>query len=110
MFQFFMTRKYLVLRTAVFVVLGISAAGSILYLPFVRDGPDRSFLLQGHSYWAWPVGGALYIGGAVFFATRWPERSYPARFDLCGQSHNIFHVAIVIACSMHFSDSLRLFE
>ena len=86
MFQFFMTRKYLVLRTTIYVVLGISAAGSVFYvsLPLVRDGPDSSFLVQGHSYWAWPVGGALYIGGAALFATRWPERSYPVRFDLCG--------------------------
>lgn len=32
-------------------------------------------------------GGAIYIGGAVMYALRVPERCKPGHFDLCGASH-----------------------
>jgi len=38
-----------------------------------------------------------YGMGAVFFVTRWPECSWPGRFDIFGQSHQIWHIFVVLA-------------
>lgn len=38
---------------------------------------------------------SLNIMGAVVFATHWPERWFPGRFDTWASSHQIFHVFIV---------------
>ena len=59
--------------------------------------------------------GVLYVGGATFYATRFPGKSqplftnikassecvWPGRFDLVFQSHQIFHVAVVVAALIH---------
>jgi adiponectin receptor len=32
--------------------------------------------------------------GGVCYALHWPQRQFPGRFDLCGFSHNIMHIAL----------------
>jgi len=55
------------------------------------------------------LGGAAYIGGALIYVFRIPERWYPGTFDLFGHSHGIFHMAVILGCSIHFNESMRLF-
>jgi len=31
--------------------------------------------------------GAAYLGGLYIYAIRWPEKSKPGHYDLCGASH-----------------------
>jgi hypothetical protein len=33
------------------------------------------------------IGGLVYIGGALIYVFRIPERHFPIRFDLIGASH-----------------------
>jgi adiponectin receptor len=56
------------------------------------------------------IGGAVYILGASFYIARVPERCSPGRFDLCGASHQIFHVAVLIGCGIHFWQNYVLFN
>ena len=65
-------------------------------------------LPQGRA-WPWALGGAVYIIGAAIYALRIPERWYPRKFDRFGQSHNIFHVAVIIGAAIHFNESMKLF-
>ena len=58
----------------------------------------------------WAVGGGVYIGGALIYAFRVPEKHYPKKFDHCGSSHNIFHVAVLLGCSIHFNASMLLYR
>ena len=44
----------------------------------------------------------LYLGGAVIFATRWPECNSPGRFCLVGNSHHIWHIAVLAASVMTY--------
>jgi adiponectin receptor len=37
------------------------------------------------------IGGAIYIGGAIIYSLRIPERFFPYKFDFFGSSHNIHH-------------------
>lgn len=43
----------------------------------------------------------LYLTGAVFFITRFPESSWPGHFDIYFNSHSIFHVFVVLASFAH---------
>jgi adiponectin receptor len=37
----------------------------------------------------------FYVGGAVIYVLRFPEKLWPGRFDYIGQSHNIWHFGVV---------------
>ena len=57
----------------------------------------------------WALGGAVYIGGALIYVFRIPERWYPKKFDKAGSSHNIFHCAVVAGCAIHFSEAFSMY-
>ncbi|KAH9286083.1 Adiponectin receptor protein [Echinococcus granulosus] len=44
----------------------------------------------------------LYISGAVLYALRIPERCFPGYCDIWFQSHQIFHVFVVAAATVHY--------
>lgn len=45
---------------------------------------------------------ASYIAGVVVYALRFPEKYWPGRFDLLGHSHQMWHIAIVLAIALHY--------
>ncbi|KAK5996103.1 putative C30D11.11-like protein [Cladobotryum mycophilum] len=45
----------------------------------------------------WPVSVPIFVG-ALVYATKFPERLWPGRFDFIGCSHNIWHVMTAITC------------
>ncbi|WFD01555.1 inc metabolism membrane protein [Malassezia obtusa] len=45
---------------------------------------------------------ACYVGGVAVYAMRFPEKYWPGRFDLVGHSHQMWHVAIVLAIALHY--------
>lgn len=51
--------------------------------------------------WCLLIMAAFYLGGAMIYAMQVPERWSPGRFDLVGNSHQIFHVFVVIAAAFH---------
>jgi len=51
-----------------------------------------------------------YITGGVTYAVRVPERFFPGRFDIVGQSHQILHVAVIVAVYLHFYGLCCLFH
>jgi Haemolysin-III related len=46
--------------------------------------------------------GGAYLGAAVVFSLRVPEKWYPGRFDYWLNSHQIFHVFVVLGCYIHY--------
>ncbi|KAK8879486.1 Adiponectin receptor protein [Apiospora arundinis] len=48
--------------------------------------------------------------GAAIYATRIPERWAPYRFDLCGASHQLFHIFIVAAAVIQFDGLVAAFR
>lgn len=60
---------------------------------------------------SWVVAhGGLYILGAFLYAARWPERSFPGRFDVWGSSHQIFHLCVVLAAGTHLYGMGKAFD
>ncbi|KAL8870040.1 MAG: hypothetical protein Q9174_003818 [Haloplaca sp. 1 TL-2023] len=54
--------------------------------------------------------GAIYALGLVPFMLLWPERTKPGRFDIFGTSHQLFHVSVAIAATVHFIGLLKAYE
>lgn len=95
----FGTSEYRALRAGMFIALGLSA---II--------PATHFTVTIGAYKAWNVGNmkwlilmaVLYIGGACIYAARIPERYFPGKCDIWFQSHQIFHVCVVVAAYVHY--------
>ena len=82
------------MRAGVFVSLGLSGVIPMLHT-IIKNGPQISFG-EGQIHWLILMA-LIYIFGATFYATRFPECKWPGRFDLVFQSHQIFHVMVVVA-------------
>lgn len=50
--------------------------------------------------------GAIYGLGALFYATRVPECWRPGKFDLAINSHQIFHILVVLGAYTHYRTGL----
>lgn len=90
-----------------FIILGLSAG-----IPFIFSAVAQShniYINPGVNVVPYALGGAIYIGGAIIYACRFPERWFPGKFDLFGQSHNIFHIAVIVGASLHFSEAMSLY-
>ena len=57
----------------------------------------------------WPKGGIAYIIGALLYVFRIPEKYKPGSYDICGSSHQIFHICIVAGVIFHYFGSLNSF-
>lgn len=53
---------------------------------------------------------ASYVAGVAVYAMRFPEKYWPGRFDLVGHSHQMWHIAIVVAIALHFRAILLFHE
>lgn len=86
------------LRVGFFVSL--AATG---FLPIFQLSFTRSF--------AWAMGFyapilksiTVYLGGAILYASKTPERWCPGMFDYFGGSHNIWHFAVLGGILFHYS-------
>ena len=100
------TPAYRPYRTAVFLVLGLSAVVPVAHVVqlygyrTITETMGLRFLI---------LSGALYVVGAGLYAARVPERFAPGRFDMLGASHQIFHVLILAAAAAHYISIRRAY-
>jgi len=64
------------------------------------------------STWLWNLlaMGALYLIGAAFYITKFPESRFPGRFDLVLSSHQIWHLFVLTAAVVHYFGVIRQLE
>ena len=55
-------------------------------------------------------GPCIMQGGAVVYAMRIPERWKPGAFDIAFHSHQLFHIAVIIAALVHYRVSSCLLK
>ncbi|KAK4068518.1 hypothetical protein Purlil1_13776 [Purpureocillium lilacinum] len=104
--RFFKAPRWRKLKVTAFVALGSSSL-----IPLVH-GVERYGLghMVQYSGMKWYLLELLFYGiGAGLYASRFPERLDPGRFDIWGSSHQIFHVAILCAMSTHATALLQGF-
>ncbi len=97
--------EFRAIRAGMFIALGLSGLIPAVHYGVVFGG-----------YKAFNVGALgwlilmaiLYIVGAVLYAARIPERLFPGRFDIWFQSHQIFHVFVVVAAYVHYHGITKL--
>ncbi len=90
-----------------FIIAGLSTIPAIIHMSFFTD----TQMLDHFDAWPWLFGGLLYIVGAVIYAMKWPECvNKHGKYDFIGNSHNIFHILIVLAALVHWYGSIRVFH
>lgn len=88
------------------IVAGYSCSPGFLHLWFYID---RKYL-PVVPVWTWIIAGLFAAFGGVIYALHIPERWYPKRFDIIGNSHNLFHCMGFVAAILAFKASLRMYH
>ncbi|KAJ0395681.1 hypothetical protein P43SY_002474 [Pythium insidiosum] len=103
----FSTPKFLYLRTGIFLALGFFGVIPISHLVwhFGPFDPHVTVMIGPLLLMA-----ALYTVGAIIYATRFPERFYPGRFDVLFSSHQLWHICVVAAALVHFVNAMQHYE
>ena len=93
--------KFRKFRAILYITAGLSTALPWFHLLFGHE-----LYLYPFPQYHWIIGGAIYIGGAIIYGVRFPEKLFPKRFDYFGSSHNIFHFWVLTAAVVHFYGSM----
>ncbi len=100
--------QFLKLKGGLFLLFGISAGIAIVQFDFFPDSigsfPNLPSLLTFY------LGGLFYIVGAVIYILRIPERFKPGLFDYIGNSHNIFHLFVLLGVACHYDGCIKSYN
>ena len=88
------------------VVVGILGWGSAFALPWITNVPDT--LNKGIRIIE--KSGCCVFVGFVFYVSKVPERWFPGYFDYVFSSHNIWHVALIVACTVYATGLITLYQ
>ncbi|ORY63985.1 mPR-typeG-protein-coupled receptor [Pseudomassariella vexata] len=103
----FQGSRWRTFRLLTLVCTGLSGFAPIAHGIYMFGFPQM-LLQSGLLYYL--IEGGLFLLGAVVYATRFPERLKPGKFDLYGSSHQIFHVLVVLATVTHLVGVLSAFD
>lgn len=103
----FQQPAYRVARMLVFVSNGLAGAIPLAHMLLSAGlhSPEVDAIL-----WKLLAMGGLYIGGAMLYAARIPERWFPGAFDYVFSSHQIWHLFVFSAAVVHYYAVIRHFE
>jgi adiponectin receptor len=87
------------IRALVFVIMGLSAVFPAFHLMYT-DGLEK--LINENSFIPLVIMAFLYIFGAMLYGARIPEKYFPGKCDIWFQSHQLFHICVVIAALTHY--------
>lgn len=97
--------RYRTIRITLF--LGMACMGIV---PFVHGTIIHGYENMAQFYAPLIPSLGSYIVGVILYSFRWPERWAPGKFDIVGHSHQLWHVAIVLAIYLHFEAVLSFHE
>ncbi|CAF1357982.1 unnamed protein product [Rotaria magnacalcarata] len=98
--------RYRPFKAILFIALGLYGVAPVTHA-CILHGLSRMFEM-GFLYLC--IMAVTYIAGGVVYAIRIPERCFPGRFDIIGQSHQILHIAVIAAVYLHFYGICCLFH
>lgn len=100
------SRQYRSFRLSVFItwVFGVCASHSCM------ENVSHEQLKEQSGLPFYYTEGGLLLLGALLYITRFPEKGYPGRFDMWGNSHQLLHVLVVVATFLHFLGILNAFQ
>lgn len=108
----FQQPEYRTLRGLVFLSLGLLGAIPLLHMLIFMYLSLRPLEIHyfSSSLTYFVLMGTSYIAGVGIYVSRIPERFYPGRFDLVGNSHNIWHCFVLMAALWHYVGSIDAFH
>ena len=81
MIPYFSTPAARTFRGWCFIILGLSPGIAVI------ASSQKSDQMLDYDTWQWLWGGLVYIGGALIYIAKIPEKFFPKRFDYVGASH-----------------------
>jgi adiponectin receptor len=84
-------------RVAFYVTLAATGFVPVAQLTF-----ERGWGATAHFYAPILKSVSVYLGGAILYAAKVPERFLPGWFDYAGGSHNIWHMAVLGGIIFHY--------
>lgn len=95
------------IKGILFLSFGISAGLPIIHsMIFDVNG----FNSDDFSFFYWFLGGFCYIFGAILYIIRVPERWFPGKFCIIGNSHQIFHIFVLFGVFSHYYACLNTYQ
>ena len=88
---------YAWIRVGFYVSLAMTGFIPVLQLTYQRGWNETAYFYA-------PIAKSIlvYLGGALLYAAKFPERLLPGWFDYAGQSHNIWHLAVLGGILYHY--------
>jgi adiponectin receptor len=102
--------EYRTFRACLYVAFGLFGLVPGLHTIWIVSGghPAQSFVLYVFLRTAFM--GFLYIFGAFLYVRRIPERWWVGHVDIFFQSHQFFHILVILAALVHFGTSLDMWH
>ncbi|BAT76143.1 hypothetical protein LR48_Vigan01g241000 [Vigna angularis] len=100
------TPRFRPLRATLFLSMGFSGVIPAAHAVILYWGQPHIFVALGYEL----AMAILYATGAGFYVSRIPERWKPGAFDIAGQSHQIFHVFVVLGALAHSVATLVILD
>ncbi|KAI9252964.1 pPR-type GPCR protein [Phascolomyces articulosus] len=95
----FRTPAYRWMRTGCFLALGLFGIVPTLHGVVIYGFTNAADTI---AFWNLVLMAVSYVGGALIYACRVPERWLPGKFNIWGASHQIFHICVLIAATSHY--------
>jgi len=95
------------LRAGLFLILALSGVIPATHYSLLQ-GVVRAVTAGGVGWLL--LMGAIFMLGACLYAFRVPERFFPGKCDIVFQSHQIFHVCVVVGCYVEYHGICQLEE
>ena len=102
----FSTQKYRPLRFATFLLFGLYGLIPGIHGAFTV-GFQQHFI---RALMGLLLMGGVYILGALFYVSRFPERFFPGKFNMWASSHQLFHICVVCAALVHYDTLLSMIK
>ena len=99
--SFFQRPEFRWFRGTIFLVLGLLGSIPCLHFSMLPDIGNFSSSMFYYLMMAF-----TYIFGVFIYILRFPERFYPGKFDYFGNSHNLWHMFVLLAAIWHYLGAL----
>jgi len=99
--------RYTTMRVAVYGIVGLYSFLPIGHQIYIHGVMHQEIVDYMKGFFLMLL---LYMTGMVFYQIRFPEVCWPGKFDLLGQSHQIFHILTAIATFIHYMTLLQYYK
>lgn len=110
LFSFMHTEKFRTIKSICYGSFGIIVSVPLFHMVinevFFADGDEFTFL---NSFPLFLGMGVSYLGGLVIYTKRCPERHKPGSYDICGHSHQIWHITVILGIFFTYLAALQNF-